>query len=37
MFNEVDVPFKKGELNTKRAFLNLNIDELECDESITQK
>ena len=32
--NKLDVPFTNGEFNTKRAFVNMNVDDIECDESI---
>ena len=32
--NQLDVPFTNGEFNTKRAFMNMNVDDIECDESI---
>ena len=34
MQNHLDIPFKNGEFNTKRAFMNVNTDDIECDESI---
>ena len=30
----LDVPFTNGEFNTKGAFMNMNVDDIECDESI---
>ena len=32
--NYLDVPFANGEFNTKGAFMNMNLDDIECDESI---
>ena len=32
--NQLDVPFTDGEFNTKGAFMNMNVDGIECDESI---
>ena len=32
--NQLDVPFTNGEFNTKGAFMNMNVDDIECDESI---
>ena len=32
--NQLDVPFTNGEFNTERAFMNMNVDDIECDESI---
>ena len=32
--NKLDVPFSNGEFNTKGAFMNMNVDDIECDESI---
>ena len=31
----VDVPFINGEYNTINAFMNVNVDDIECDESIS--
>ena len=30
----LDVPFINGEFNTKGAFMNMNVDDIECDESM---
>ena len=30
----MDVPFTNGEFNTQGAFIKLNVDDIECDESI---
>ena len=32
--NKLDVPFTNGEFNTKGAFMKMNVDDIECDESI---
>ena len=32
--NQLDVPFTNGEFNTVNAFMNMNVDDIECDESI---
>ena len=32
--NQLDVPFTNGEFNTKGVFINRNVDDIECDESI---
>ena len=32
--NQLDVPFTNGEFNTKGAFMDMNVDDIECDESI---
>ena len=32
--NRIDVPFTNGEFNTKGAFMNMNVDDIKCDESI---
>ena len=32
--NKLDVPFTNGEFHTKGAFMNMNADDIECDESI---
>ena len=32
--NQLDVPFTNGEFDTKGAFMNMNVDDIECDESI---
>ena len=32
--NRIDVPFTNGEFNTKGAFINMNVNDIECDESI---
>ena len=32
--NQLDIPFTNGEFNTKGAFMNMNVDDIECDESI---
>ena len=32
--NQLDVPFINGEFNTKGAFMNVNVNDIECDESI---
>ena len=32
--NQLDVPFTNGEFNTKGTFMNVNVDDIECDESI---
>ena len=32
--NKLDIPFTNGEFNTKGAFMNMNADDIECDESI---
>ena len=32
--NKLDVSFTNGEFNTKGAFVNMNVDDIECDESI---
>ena len=32
--NQLDIPFTNGEFNTKGAFMNMNVDNIECDESI---
>ena len=32
--NQLDVPFTNGEFNTKGAFINMNVDDMDCDDSI---
>ena len=32
--NKLDVPFINGEFNTEGAFMNVNVDDIKCDESI---
>ena len=34
--NQLDIPFTNGEFNTKGAFMNMNVDDIECDESIVE-
>ena len=32
----VDVPFTNGEFNAKGALMNVNVDDIKCDESILE-
>ena len=32
--NKLDIPFTNGEFNIEGAFMNVNVDDIECDESI---
>ena len=32
--NKLDIPFIKGQFSTDKAFVYLNVDNIQCDESI---
>ena len=34
IYIQLDIPFVDGEFNTKGAFVNMNVDDIECDEGI---